>query len=227
MSVETEQTLPPTMTPESAYARLQAWYIKQQELSTLKVAEVLDRKDLAAYYFTAPREGTNRLDIGGGYELKLDHKFNYKVDEGAVDNVAASEIKNRKLPWDDLFDYKPTLNMKTYRKLTAEQKAFVDGLLEITDATPALSIVPAADTAGQQKHVEAARAEVQLQVVAFVEVQDPDDAQPGNYYCDDEGQWWHVKEDGEWEHSIDPNTIVTTDAPAPAKPKRTRAKKGV
>lgn len=211
---------PTQLTPETAFARLQAWFVKQGELKQLKQEEVIERKLLAPFYFPEPREGTNRIDLGGGFDLKLDHGYNYKVDEAELDNVTAAQIKKLKLPWDDLFVYKPELSVSTYRSLTAEQKKFVDQLLVITDATPQLAIVPQSGKPQRAPEPEQAAAP-ELHIV-----EDMDDAVCGSYYEDGEGQWWLVTVydeatgEKEWEAVDDPRT------PPAEKPKRKpRAKK--
>lgn len=202
----------PQRTPEEAFMQLQEWYGKKLALANLKTAEVLLRQDMASFYFPAPNIGTNRLDLGDGFDLKLVHKQNITVDEAAIEQVTAAQIKKLKLPWEELFNYKPTLVKSVYDDLTAEQKKFVDTLLNIKDATPDLDIVPRANYEGAQAHAEAAVAEQQANRITGVD--DPDEAKPGDYYEDGEGQWWFVKEDGDWVTCDDPNVPV-----APAKPK--------
>lgn len=237
------------MTPEQAFQRLQEWYQKQAQLKTLKTHEHLERTALSTFYFNDPREGTNRLDIGGGFDLKLVHGFNYKVNEEDLDNVKAADIKKHKLPWDDLFDYKPTLNMKTYRSLSAEQKAFVDQYLDIKPASPQLEIVPVADRDGQAAHAAAAEAgnaaasgstpETDTSdSSAFEVVLEAESAEPGQFYYDGES-WWVLGEDIEWvevgpdEHDENDNNVVgqlteilerLQAEAAAAKPKRGRGR---
>lgn len=143
-------------TPEEAFERLQRWFTTKQELSELKVSEILERKDLALFYFPDPREGTNRLPLGGGYELKLVHGINRKVDEVAYNNVKAAQVKKLKLDMDALFELKPVLKVSEYRKLTDEQKDFVDTLLDSDEGSPQLSIVPAGEGAGEDDAAEVA-----------------------------------------------------------------------
>lgn len=133
------------MTPESAYEELMMWYQQQEELRALRAAEILRRKRLADYYFHAPREGTNRLNLGGGFDLLLQHSFNRTIDAEALESVKLTDLKPLGLQkvWDDLFVYKPSLSMPIYRELSQEQAAFVDRFLEIKEATPSLSIVAA------------------------------------------------------------------------------------
>lgn len=213
----------PQMTPEQAYQRLQEWFQKQAQLKTLKAHEHLERTALAGFYFTQPQEGTNRIDIGGGFDLKLQHGYYFKVSEEDLDQVKAADIKKLKLPWEDLFKYKPELVLSEYRKLSAEQKKFVDGILDIKEASPQLEIVPKADRAGQAQHVaaaEAASSSDQLVIAA-----DAESAEPGQYYNDGE-TWWQLGEDIEWVEVEDVDTIELLDklavdqAPPEPAPKR-------
>ena len=223
----------PGMTPEQAFQRLQEWYQEKVRLTALKTHEHLERVALSEYYFKDPREGTNRLELGGGFDLKLDHGYNYKVDEADLDNVAAADIKKLKLPWDDLFVYKPELHLKTYRSLNAEQKKFVDGLLSITTASPQLSIVPAANREGQAAHVAAAEGNVDASASpvvdspAFEVVLDAEKAEPGQYYHDGD-TWWLLADDVEWVEVEDLDTIELLDQAKAdleaAQPKRGRGR---
>lgn len=205
------------MTPEQAYERLQTWYQKKAQLSTLKVHEHLERVALADFYFQQPNEGTNRLDIGGGFDLKLQHGYNYKVSEEDLDQVKAADIKRLKLPWDDLFVYKPELKLSVYRSLSAEQKKFVDAILDIKPSSPQLDIVAVADRVGQQAHAaqaEAGKAAPGSQAEdssaaaegRYTIVEDAEAAQPGHYYNDGES-WWCLNDDFEWDEVDDEDLI--------------------
>lgn len=198
------------MTAEDAYERLQLWFLDRQKLAPMKSHEHLERVALVKHYFADAGEGTTRLDLGGGFDLKVQLSFNYKVDEGELDNVSADEIKALELPWDDLFVYKPTLNVKQFRQLNAEQTAFVQKLLTITDGSPQLEIVPRANAEGQQKHVEAAEAakataapvsDEAAALQAYFDEKFPvvlkaEKAVEGSYYYD-KADWWYFT-NGEW-----------------------------
>lgn len=221
----------PEMTPEQAHQRLQEWYQKAAQLKTLKTHEHLERVALAAYYFRSPQEGTNRLDLGGGFDLKLQHGYYYKVSEEDLDQVKAADIKRLKLPWDELFVYKPEVKLSVYRKLSAEQKAFVDGILDIKESSPQLEIVPQADRAGQEAHARAAdlgKAATGSQEDSSASderiiVEDAEEAEVGHFYHDGEA-WWVLNEDIEWDEVDDPSEIEILDKlladKAPPKPKR-------
>lgn len=225
----------PEMTPEAAFARLQVWFGKQKELAELKTEEVLERKSLAGYYFPTPEEGTNRIPLGGGFDLMLKHGIKRNVDEAALDNVKPAEAKRMKLNLDELFPTKRVLSVAVYRTLSDEQRKFVDSLLDISDdGTPQMHIVPQADTAGQQRHADAAeeaapakkrrgkkaaaaepeQTTIQLDVVPFNVVSDATKAQPDDYYTQG-GQWWQLSAQYQWVETTDPNLNVTVAQAAP------------
>lgn len=187
------------MTPEQAFARLQEWFQKQTQLAKLKVHEHLERVELSAFYFTDPREGVNRLDLGGGFDLKLDHSFNITVNEDDLSGAKASDIKRLKLPWDDLFVYKPSLSKAIYNSLTPEQKLYVDQFLEIKPASPKLAIVPSANREGQAAHAAAAAPAPKLDPARISITADPSNATDGDYFQGDDGAWWQLRvEENGW-----------------------------
>lgn len=222
----------PQVTPEQMYERLQVWFGMADQLGQLKTAEVLARKALAAYYFPTPEEGTNRMDLGGGFDLKLDFKINRDVDEAALNALAGDAkalklIEKLKIPMADLFYQKWELKLGAYRTLNDEQRKFVDALLTIKEGTPGLSIVPVADRAGQAAHVaaaEAAAAENAPQYKYDINTGAEEDTQEGQYFRDAEGVWW-ILEGEEW---LEISTMATLEeleaqhTAMTAKPKRTR-----
>lgn len=216
------------LTQEQAYIELQAWYLLQQQLDTVKGKEIVQRKMLAGFYFPKPDMGTNRLDLGGGFDLKLVHKQNIKVLQEEVDAVKPAHIKKFKLPWDDLFVYKPSLNMSVYNKLSAEQKLFVDNLLEISDATPSLEIVPVPVAVVVAAPTTPARDEPK---VHYVVSDVAEDTQPGQFFRQDD-VWYKLTSDYEWDVVMDPDTlealnktIEEPEAALAATPKKATAKR--
>ena len=133
------------LSPEQAFEELQKWWQQQKQLAILKLNEVLARKRMSTFYFPTPREGTNRLDLGGGYDLKLDYSYTRNVDEAALDSAKAADFRKLKIDKDELFPLKPTLNLKAYRGLSDAQRAFVDELIETKESTPQLHIVKQAE----------------------------------------------------------------------------------
>lgn len=214
------------LTPQTAYSLLQEWYVDKKKLSELKQSEGFTRRRLVSFYFPSPNEGTNRLDLGGGYDLLLKHDYDYKVDEAAVEQVTQAQIKKHKLPWDDLFVYKPTLNKRVYNDLSSEQQAFVQSLLDIKESSPQLDIVPVADRAGQQAHQQAA---VDQSAPHLVITLNPEEATPGMYYCDGEN-WWVLDDESEWQgtdstEELQAALLELQNSGKPKKPRGRAAKK--
>jgi hypothetical protein len=142
----------PQKTPEEKLAELNAWYTMKTALNELKQTEMMKRKFVAPMFFPAPEEGTNKADIGLGYELVLKHSFNYKTDEGALDASAAS-LRKAGIKVDELFVYKPELKLAVYRALTPEQKLLLQSVITITEASPDLSIRPVGDPTLEQLNI--------------------------------------------------------------------------
>lgn len=216
----------PNMTAEQAWERLQTWFQKKQQLKTLKDHEYLERGTLAEYYFPRPVEGTNRLELGGGFDLKLTHSYNRAVDEELVSQVKAADIKRLKLPWDDLIEYKPSLKIGVYNKLSTEQKAFVDGLLTIKPGSPQLDVVPSvgADVHNaaqvQQEPADAPAAATQPEPYS-INTGKSEDTEEGQYWFDGE-TWWLLDSEMEWQE-VDADVAAALTAQLEAsKPKRGR-----
>ena len=126
---------------EEAFAILQKWFALRGELTPLRDREMYWRKFLSRFYFRNPPEGTQKLDLGGGYDLVFQNTFTYKVDEVELENITAKEFKALKIPVDELIEYKPALNMKAYRALSAEQQKLVDRFIECKQDAPKLDVV--------------------------------------------------------------------------------------
>lgn len=130
----------PELTPEDAYQRLQAWWRQSVQLRALKVAEVLERKDIVRFYFAKPQPGVNRFEMSFGYDLVFKNYTDYTVDEAAFTQVKATDWKKHKVDPDALVRWKPELVVREYNALSTEQKRFVDEFITSKESTPQLSI---------------------------------------------------------------------------------------
>lgn len=195
------------LTPEKAFEQLQTWFGMSEQLGQLRTVEVLARKRMADYYFPNPDEGTNRLDLGGGFDLICVSKLNRTVDEAALmalDQAALDTINKLSIPMAELFVQKWELKGGAYNTLTEEQRKFVDTLLVIKDATPALSIGPHADVVASNAHKAKAEAggskpkraprktKEQTAPKHDVNMGEEADTAEGQYYRDAEGVWWQL-----------------------------------
>lgn len=153
LSIETQQVLG---TYGGQTQVLQAWQQKAADLEALKAQEMQLRKAAFELYFAAPVEGTNRTELGGGWSLKGEYKFNYSLTnkngatEKAYDDITAIS-QQAGFVADRLFSWQPELSIKEYRLLnpdnasaqTEEQKkilAVLQKVLTIKPGAPTLTI---------------------------------------------------------------------------------------
>lgn len=149
------------MTPELEKA-LVAWNEAKTALDAAKAAEMEARKvAFNAGFGDTPKEGTNKVELDNGYQLKGVYKLNYNIvaPEGedkidAVDNVIDEfgKIGNEgSFIADRLFKWAVTLSVSEYRKIeeaakngSGEARAMMrqlERVLEIKPASPTLEII--------------------------------------------------------------------------------------
>lgn len=118
---------------------MEAWFKAKKALEKVKAQEILLRNKIFKGKFPNPREGTNNLDIGGGYFLKATHVINRAVDDAAFE-ASLEAFAEAGIPTDKIVRYKPDLATGVYRELTEEQRNLFDTALIIKDGTPGLEI---------------------------------------------------------------------------------------
>ena len=129
--------LPPiSVTPED----LIEWDRLGKELARIKAAEMLLRVKIFGCYFPTPVEGTNDYPLANGYVLKGKYTINREVDEGAF-KVLSDELRKQNIIPEKLVQYKPSLVLREYRGLTAEEMHLFDQCLVIKPGAPAMEIV--------------------------------------------------------------------------------------
>jgi hypothetical protein len=125
-------------------ATLAEWYRLKKELDVLKAKEMLLRTKIFGYFFTNPVEGTNTAPLapinGVPYALKGVHTITRNVDNALLTTLTPVLLE-KGLSVDKLIERKPSLVLKEYRLLTAEERTVFDQVLEIKPGSPALSIV--------------------------------------------------------------------------------------
>ena len=131
-----------TLIPENqvTQADLAEWYKLQEELKKVKAREMLLRTKIFGYFFTSPVEGTNSYDLPDGYVLKGKHTINREVDPGAF-QAMREQFSQAGIHPDAMVQWKPSLKLKEYRELTAEQIQLFDQCLIVKPGSPALEIV--------------------------------------------------------------------------------------
>ena len=131
---------------------LVAWNNARTLLAEVKQQELEWRKYVVKRAFPNADEGTNTTELGNGYTLKANVKYNYRLlDTDTVEKCLAriAKIGNQgSFIADRLVSWTPNFLLTEYRTLseadTQEAKdilRIVHEMLEITDAAPTVSIV--------------------------------------------------------------------------------------
>lgn len=134
------------------------WQRLQQTLAKAKADEMEFRKYVVSRAFPNKQEGTNTLELGNGYELKAQIKFNYKLAdndtvEKCLDKIAKTGNQGPFIA-DRLVSWTPNFLLTEYRQLqesatnndpmiSGPAKAIlkeVEVMLTIDDAAPTLNI---------------------------------------------------------------------------------------
>lgn len=119
---------------------LEQWFEVSNQLQALKEKEMSLRKSIFKLAFPAPKEGTNILSLGDGYDLKGVHKINRKIDEAAL-HAGKDTFESENIVLDRLVRFKPELSTGEYKKLTDAQRHCFDFCLVATEGSPSIEIV--------------------------------------------------------------------------------------
>lgn len=142
-------------------AALMAWNDKKAALEEIKAQEMELRKYIVLRAFPAADEGTNRVELGNGYDLKAVVKYNYGFGEATNDEIEETldaihavgnigpVIAERLVTWTAAFkltEYRRLEEAEATGNITADEskiKKLIDGILVKSDAAPTLEITNA------------------------------------------------------------------------------------
>lgn len=123
---------------------LTKWKAAKAALAEIKETEADLRQQLSKEFFPKPDKGTQRVELGFGYNLKLVHKLNYTFTSDMALETALAEIAetNNEGPFiaKRLVNYKPAISVKEYEILDPIYKAIIDKVLVTKEATPVLEL---------------------------------------------------------------------------------------
>lgn len=151
---------PSNPTPSSPYdimnedQLLLEWQKKKDAIETAKAEEMDLRKYIVKREFPKAEEGMNNKELGGGYQLKANVKFNYNLaDNDTVEATleklsgmgpSGSAIADRLVSW------KPNFLLTEYRQLVEDKEkgsqfaqtalSVINEMLTIAEAAPTLEI---------------------------------------------------------------------------------------
>lgn len=112
-------------------AVLVEWGIRKQALDIAKEAEMAFRKYVVKRAFPNPDEGVNNLELGNGYTLKANVKYNYKLADNKIVEDGLDKLckigNNGSFIADRLVSWTPNFLLTEYREL---QKQAADGSVE-------------------------------------------------------------------------------------------------
>lgn len=140
-------------------ALIVSWREVAANLAALKDTEMELRKAVTQRMFPDPDKGTQRYDLGNGWQLKLVHKLNYKLpgktENDKIDAVSdqIEKIGNEgAFILDRLVKWSAELSVSEYNKLKDDAKAgsgtarsiekLIDTILTISPAAPTLELEP-------------------------------------------------------------------------------------
>lgn len=134
---------------------LMAWQAASAALENAKVAETQARQAVTTLLFPqGVPEGTNNIDLGNGYTLKIVGKVNYTLSESAkpknpamqpwATRTALNQLEKTgnegKFIAERLVKWSPELSLTEYRALAPQYKAIIDKALTTSDGMPSVSI---------------------------------------------------------------------------------------
>lgn len=140
------------------------WQEVAETLRKLKAKEAKLRKKVIDGLFLNPEEGTNKVRLADGSIVEGKKVVNRKIDEVKLDlfkKYKLSDMKSLfvqldidcdkfsddtpvtevlKLQLDDLINWKPSLSLSEYRKLTVEQATIFEQVLDIEPGSMSIDI---------------------------------------------------------------------------------------
>lgn len=130
------------------------WNACKADIEKAKAAEMEMRKYIVSRAFPDKQEGTNTLELGEGYELKANIKFNYNLADNDIVESTLNEIaavgNEGQFIAERLVSWTPSFLLTEYRKLQEDAEKdspqakqilnLVNKMLTIKDVAPTLSI---------------------------------------------------------------------------------------
>ncbi len=98
------------------------------------------RKEIFDELFPKPKEGTNRAELGMGYNLVATYPIDRKVDLTSYTAIS-EQFEENKIP-SNIIKYEPKLEVKVYKAMTGQQQLFFDQALIIKPGSIQMKIEP-------------------------------------------------------------------------------------
>lgn len=119
--------------------KIMEWENAKKALDVWKATEMRLRLEIHKEAFNARETpGTESLELGNGYKLKLTAKQTVKVDSREAAETILSILPDH---YHDLIRWKAEVSQSVFNKLPAELRSEVENHITISPATPTLEIV--------------------------------------------------------------------------------------
>lgn len=118
------------------------WSENQKALAEFKATEMEQRKLLDAELFAKPKNGVNKHELLHGWTLQSTHGTDTKLDEAAyklIESELDDSIKDACVNW------KPSLDVRAYKKIPEDKRALLDEAVTTKPKTPSMKLVPPKD----------------------------------------------------------------------------------
>ena len=133
---------------------LLSWEESKKALEVAKEKEMEQRKAVVAFAFDPNKEsGTERIELGNGYQAKAVKKINYgfvKDAEGKLNKRAIDKALERiekiggpvgELIAERLVKWTPDLSLTEYKQLDEKYKKIIDEVIVTSEGAPTLEII--------------------------------------------------------------------------------------
>jgi hypothetical protein len=133
---------------------LLSWEESKKALEVAKEKEMEQRKAVVAFAFDPNKEsGTERIELGNGYQAKAVKKVNYgfvktedgKLNKAAIDKALAKIEKVGgtvgELIAERLVKWTPDLSLTEYKQLDEKFKKIIDEVIVTSEGAPTLEII--------------------------------------------------------------------------------------
>lgn len=132
---------------------LLSWEESKKALEVAKEKEMEQRKAVVAFAFDPNKEsGTERIDLGNGYQAKAVKKVNYgfvKTEDGKLNKAAIDKALSKiektgpagELIAERLVKWTPDLSLTEYKLLPEKLKGIIDEVIVTSEGAPTLEII--------------------------------------------------------------------------------------
>ena len=118
---------------------LQQWFTLSDQLKKIREEEMALRKEMFNYFFPKPKQGTNKADLGDGYELVGKYNLDYEMDYDKFCDLCKKD--DAPMTFEEVVDYEPKFVLKRFKELDSDGQKFVTEALTIKPAAPSMEII--------------------------------------------------------------------------------------